>query len=393
MLQTLTIKPARLVIGLMSGTSADGIDAALVRIQGSGFNSRVALLDYTTFPHSQTLYEKILQVAEAREITVSDLCGLNVLLARRFAEAAMLIIAKQCYKSVDIDLIGCHGQTIRHFPTPWLFMNEMVAATWQIGDPAIIAKLTGITTVGDFRVDDMALGGQGAPLVPYLDYLLFRSESENRACLNIGGIGNICHLPRNAGPDDVQAFDTGPGNMLIDAAMQQYFGLSYDKDGAAAAQGRVHEQLLHDWLQHPYIIARPPKSTGRELYGRDFVGKVRDEGEALGLSPFDVIATLTALTAEAVWYNYANFLASRGEIAKLLVSGGGSRNPMIMKRLRECFVGVELVHSDEMGMPSAAKEAVCFAVLANETVHGLAGNLPSVTGAKRSAVLGKICLP
>jgi anhydro-N-acetylmuramic acid kinase len=375
----------------MSGTSADGIDAALVRIQGCGLESRVTLLNYMTFPHSPALREKILQVAEEREIIVSELCGLNVLLARRFAEAAMLIIAKQCYQNVDIDLIGCHGQTIRHFPTPWPFMNELVTATWQIGDPAIIAKLTGITTVGDFRVDDMALGGQGAPLVPYLDYLLFRSERENSACLNIGGIANICHLPMNASPNEVLAFDTGPGNMLIDAVMQHYFGLPYDKDGAAAAQGRIHETLLHEWLQHSYIVAPPPKSTGRELYGRDYVDKVKKEGEKLRLTPVDVIATLTALTAEAVWFNYTHFLARRGAIARLLVSGGGSRNPMIMKRLHERFAGVRILFTDELGMPSAAKEAVCFAVLANETAHGLPGNLPTVTGATRNAVLGKTC--
>jgi anhydro-N-acetylmuramic acid kinase len=393
MLQAVIRKPARLVVGLMSGTSADGIDAALVRIQGSGLESKVTLVDYKIFPHPKPLHDQILQVAEAREVAVSDLCGLNVLLARRFAEAVMLIIEQQCYKNVDIDLIGSHGQTIRHLPEPWAFMGEMVTATWQIGDPAIIAKLTGITTVGDFRIDDVVLGGQGAPLVPYLDYLLFRSEREHRACLNIGGIGNICHLPMNAAPDEVMAFDTGPGNMLLDAVMQQDFGQPFDKDGAVAAQGHIHEQLLQAWLQEPFIIAHPPKSTGRELYGLDYVRRVREDGAKRGLNPYDVMATLTALTADAVWLAYTNFLAVRGSIAKLLVSGGGSRNPMIMKRLQERFVDVAVVRTDEMGMPSAAKEAVCFAVLANETAHGLPANLPSVTGAKRNAVLGKICLP
>lgn len=393
MWNTAAEKRSRLVVGLMSGTSADGIDAALVQISGSGQHTRIALINHKTYPHARALNEKILQVATAKELAVADLCGLNVILSRRFAEAALWITAASGYKNVDIDLIGCHGQTIRHLPTPWEFMGEAVSATWQMGDAAIIAKLTGITTVGDFRTDDVALGGQGAPLVPFLDYLLFRDSDEHRACLNLGGIGNITHIPARAMPADVIAFDTGPGNMLIDRVMLEEFAQPYDDRGQTAAQGRIHEPLLEEWLQDPYFSTPPPKSTGRERYGADFVEQIKRAARQQALNRYDLVATLTALTADAVWFAYTNFLQSRGSISRLYVSGGGSCNPMIMKRLQARFVGVGVVTTDAAGMPSAAKEAVCFAVLANETVHSSPANLPSVTGASRSAVLGKICQP
>jgi anhydro-N-acetylmuramic acid kinase len=375
----------------MSGTSADGIDAALVRLSGQGWETAMELVGYDTYPHSGTVRDKILELAVSPQVMVTELCGLNVILARQFAWAAKELAEQAGYSLAEVDLIGCHGQTIRHLPNPYAFLDQQVTATWQIGDPAIIAKMTGVTTIGDFRVADMAWGGQGAPFVPYLDYLLFRSPVENRMCLNMGGISNITYLPKRAESTEVLAFDVGPGNMLIDQVMRRYYQLPFDKDGRMAASGYVDEILLQHWLQEPFYHQAPPKSTGRELFAASYVDRLKNEADEQKRSLTDFLATVTALTAEAIYLNYKLFVLPRGPVARLYASGGGCKNFQIMQRLQKLFSNVNVCMTDQAGWPSAAKEAVCFALLAHETLCGRTGNLPSVTGASRATILGKIC--
>jgi anhydro-N-acetylmuramic acid kinase len=384
-------EPCKIIIGLMSGTSADGIDAALVRIFGAGLCTKIELVAYDTYPHSRAVRDKILQLAAGSSVMVEEVCGLNVILAQEFAKAAIAVCDKAGLNMAEVDLIGSHGQTIRHLPERYRILDREVTATWQIGDPSIIAKVTGVTTIGDFRVADMAVGGQGAPLVPFLDFLLLRSDQEVRLCLNIGGISNLTYMPIGASPADVLAFDAGPGNMLIDAAMQCYYQKPYDKDGQLAASGQVDHTLIRAWLREPFYQKPPPKSTGRELFNLCYLDQLRGSADRRGLQQVDFIATLTALTAEVVFLNYEKFLQKRGPIHRLIVSGGGCRNPQIMRWLEYRFADALVTCIDAVGWPSEAKEAVCFAVLANETSSGNPANLPSVTGAHRSTILGKIC--
>ncbi len=384
-------KTPKLVVGLMSGTSADGIDAALVRVSNHPGSPPIHLLGYATFPHPGALKEKILQVASNGMVAVDELCGLNVLLAHEFSRAVFSLCEKCKIRVKELDLIGSHGQTIRHLAEPVRFMGSTITSTWQIGDPSVIAKLTGVTTVGDFRLADMALGGQGAPLVPILDYVLFRSQQESCLCLNIGGISNVTYLPKAATPEAVLAFDCGPGNMLMDAAARQFFGQPLDRDGMLAAQGKVDQWLIHRWLQEPFYRRQPPKSTGRELFSDQYLNRLKQEADQRGLSVIDFMATVTALTANAVFDQYKAFIRPRGEVRRLIVSGGGCRNPQLMQRLKDLFSLQRVQCSDEVGWPSEAKEAVCFAWLANETISGRSGNLPTATGARRATILGKIC--
>lgn len=384
-------KTPKLVVGLMSGTSADGIDAALVRLSDHPSDNPVHLLGYATFPHPVALKEKILQVASGSMVAADELCGLNVLLAQEFSRAVFSLCEKLHVRVDELDLIGSHGQTIRHLAEPAQLLGRTITSTWQIGDPSVIAKLTGVTTVGDFRLADMALGGQGAPLVPILDYILFRSQQESCLCLNIGGISNVTFLPKGALPDAVLAFDCGPGNMLMDGAARQFFAQPFDRDGILAAQGSVDERLIHRWLQEPFYHQPPPKSTGRELFSSQYLNRLKKEADDRGLSVTDFMATVTALTADAVFDQYKVFIRPKEEVQRLIVSGGGCRNPQLMQRLKGHFSLQRVQCSDEAGWPSEAKEAICFAYLANETVSGRSGNLPSATGARRTTILGKIC--
>ncbi|NLP12075.1 anhydro-N-acetylmuramic acid kinase [bacterium] len=384
-------KTPKLVVGLMSGTSADGIDAALVRLSDHPGKRPIHLLGYATFSHPPALQEKILQIASNSMVAANEVCGLNVLLAQEFSQAVFSLCEKLHVRIDELDLIGSHGQTIRHLAEPMPLMGRKIISTWQIGDPSTIAKLTGVTTVGDFRLADMALGGQGAPLVPILDYVLFRSEQESRLCLNIGGISNVTFLPKGASPEAVLAFDCGPGNMLIDAAARQFFAQPFDQGGILAAQGRVDERLIRRWLQEPFYRKPPPKSTGRELFNSQYLNRLKQEADTRGLSATDFMATVTALTADAVFDQYQTFIRPKGDAQRIIVSGGGCRNPQLMQRLSGHFVAQRVQCSDEAGWPSEAKEAVCFAWLANEALRGRNGNLPSATGARRATVLGKIC--
>lgn len=391
-LSKLQKKKKKLVIGLISGTSVDGIDAVLVEIIGKGIQTKLKQLYFKTYPYPKGLKELILKNSLKETSNVEDICRLNFLIGKLFAKAALKLCEDYGISIHKIDLIGSHGQTIHHLPQTVKIFGEEIKSTLQIGDPSVIAKLTGVTTVGDFRVGDLALGGEGAPLVPYFDYVMFRSNKISRALLNIGGISNITLLKKSCKIDDVIAFDTGPGNMMIDYLMMKYFDKKYDRDGKVALSGKINQELLKTiFEQDDFVKTKPPKSTGRELYNEQFVENIL--GKFHSINPEDIIATFTNYTAFAVHFNYEKFLKKKSQISELLVSGGGSNNKFIMQSLQKYFgekVKVKKLESDFMNVDS--KEAVCFALFANETISENPINIPAVTGASSKTILGKICL-
>ncbi len=384
-------KPEKLVVGLMSGTSADGIDAALVKICGSGLDTKIELQAFTCFPYTSSQREMILKAAGAENLSVNEIARLDFYLGELFADAVESLIQEAGYHLSDIDLIGSHGQTIRHLPKPEFYIDRPVAATLQIGEAAVIAQRTGIMTVADFRPADVAAGGQGAPLVPWFDYLLFRSESSNRVLLNIGGIANVTILPSSCTPQQVVAFDTGPGNMIVDNLCKTLFNCEFDHNGELAASGTVNYNLVNRLMQDDYQQLPPPKSTGRERYGADYLNKIIELALVDNLSPLDLLASMTFFTAATISTALRAFYPQ--PIDEMIVSGGGVNNLMIMRHLQELLPNTRLSTSDQHGIPADAREAICFAVLANETIHQNPANLPSATGATRPVVLGKVCLP
>ncbi len=379
----------RLAIGLMSGTSMDGVDAALVEIQGSGLDTRCRLLHFHVHPYPDGLKEAILELAGPD--SAKRLCQLNVVIGKVFADATLALLARAGRSPEEVAFIGSHGQTVQHWPEATTLFGYPVRATLQIGEPAVIAKETGIVTVADFRPADLALDGQGAPLVPYFDWICFRDVEKNRLIVNLGGIANLTVLRKQADRSEVVAFDTGPGNMVIDALMSELFQRPYDRDGAVAQSGRVSEELLQFAMNHAYFKQRPPKSTGRESFGEAFVASFLEQARALGLSPTDSVATATELTAATVAQGYHRFVEPEVSCDEVIVSGGGTENATLMRALAARFA-CPVRRSDEFGIPSEAKEAMCFAVLANETLCLNPGNVPSATGAREATILGKICL-
>lgn len=392
-LLSLYFKKEKLVLGLLSGTSADGIDAAIVRIHGSGLHSRLDLLAFETYPYPNELRERVLAASLPGHGTVDEICRLHVAVAECFAHAALRLLARANVPANAIDLIGSHGQTIHHLPYAAPIAGVPSRGTLQIGEPSVIAKRTGIITVADFRAADMALGGQGAPLVPLMDYLLFRSLTHTRGLLNLGGIANLTLLKKNGALAEVLAFDTGPANMVIDGLMQNLFNQTYDKDGEVAARGKVSHELLQHLLTHSYFARPLPKSTGREEFGAEFIAELIERAQALRLQHEDMLATATALTAESIWRGAKLLEQSHGAIEELIVSGGGGHNRTLMRMLQEKFSSAKISTTAAHGVPSDAKEAMLFALLANETISGNAGNVPAVTGATDATILGKICLP
>jgi len=391
-LQRILRKKAKNVVGLMSGTSVDGVDAVLVQVRGSGMKLRYIQRGFITVPFPTRLRDMILRNSLPETSRVDEIARLNMLLPQFYAEAVRKLVRRTGVSMHSIDLIGSHGQTIQHVPERVKLFGHTVRATLQIGDPSALAKHTGIPTVGDFRVADMAVGGEGAPLVPFFDFVTFRSERRNRALLNVGGIANITVLPRSCTLDDVVAFDTGPGNMVIDALMKRFFGVLFDRNGEHGRRGEVSERLVEELLDHPFIRRRPPKSTGREAFGKEFVGLLLRRARALSCrKKQDIIVTATELTARSVFDNYRRFIAPLTPIDELVVSGGGAHNRVIMTRLGELFRPAEVKRAEDIGISSDAKEAICFALLAVATVQGTPGNLPRVTGAYKPVVLGKVC--
>ncbi|GIX47280.1 MAG: anhydro-N-acetylmuramic acid kinase [Candidatus Tectimicrobiota bacterium] len=382
-------RPTKRVVGLMSGTSADGVDAALVELHGYGRATRVRVLAHATYPYPEPLRQQILAACEPATGHVELLCHLNFALGHCFAEAALALIARAGLTPAEVDLIGSHGQTVYHLPqaTP-----TRLPSTLQLGEPCVIAERTGITTVADFRPRDMAAGGLGAPLAPYGHALLFADPSRPKAVQNIGGMANVTVLAEGTVP---LAFDTGPGNVLIDEAVRHFSGGTrhYDANGALAAQGTVHEGLLAELLQHPFLQQPPPKATGRETFGPALWREVLARSQALGLAPADVVRTCTAFTVEAIYANYRRFIFPRWPIAEVVVCGGGAANPVLMQLLRQRLQPLLVTTPEDYGYPNEALEAILFAILANETIHGQAANVPCATGARRAVVLGKIVPP
>lgn len=390
-LRAIQQKPEKLAIGLISGTSVDGVDAALVKIRNHSLLTEFELIEFFTFPYPDGLAQHIMENSLPGHGTVEKICLLNMVLGEIFSEAALSLLAKAGLARDQVDFIGSHGQTVHHLPEEQELFGYRSRATLQIGEPGVIAKRTGILTIADFRPADIAFGGQGAPLVPYFDFIAFRSDTVGRALVNIGGIANITILPRGCAAEDVVAFDTGPGNMVLDALMQQLFGQPYDEAGKIASHGCVSEELLESALQHPYFETRAPKSTGREEFGGDFAAGLLSQAKTLDLKHEDIVTTVAELTVRTIWQAYQRAVAAGGEINEFVVSGGGAENKYLMNRFDQLSKRTRLLKVDELGVPSDAKEAICFAVLANETVHNEPATLPTTTGASRAAVLGKIC--
>lgn len=382
-----------LVLGLMSGTSADGIDVALARISGNPPQIRPKLLDYTSFAWPRGIRGAILRVAEGSPTTAAELSQLNVRLGEAFAQAALAACKRFRVSPRRITLIGSHGQTIYHQPEPSKFLGTRIASTLQIGEPAAIAARTGITTVGDFRPADVALGGQGAPLVPYADYVLYRHAKLGRAALNLGGIGNVTIIPAAAKPSQVIAFDTGPGNMLIDALVQRFTRgrQRFDRDARMALRAPWVPALLNELMRDPYLKLPPPKSTGRERYGAGFVTQLLRMRRKHSASHEELVRAATVFTALSVVDALHRFVLPKTRLHQLIVSGGGSHNPLILAQLAAALPGFRVMTSSEIGVPEDAKEAFAFAILAYETFHRRPSNLPSATGASRPAILGKVC--
>ena len=377
----------------MSGTSLDGVDAVLVEVSGSGIKTKIKQLGFITYPFPSGLKKKILENSTTNSGSVTDICQLNFLIAHLYVDAVKELCKKSKFKLSDVDLIGSHGQTIHHLPHKKNYYGYTFGSTLQIGDPSVIAKLTGVLTIGDFRTGDVALGGQGAPLVPYFDYLMFHSNKKSRALLNIGGISNITVLDKKGDASSVIAFDTGPGNMMIDLLAKKYFDVEYDKNGKIASSGNINEEIFN-WLKKydDYIGKKIPKSTGREYYGAEFLAPLLKKFRSIPKE--DLLATVAAFTAYGVYRNYEKYIKSETEISELFVSGGGARNNFIMNSLKKYFgKTVEVRNVKNLGISSDAKEAICFAVLTNETLAGNPANIPRVTGAIRPTILGKICLP
>lgn len=380
-----------IVAGVMSGTSADGINVALVRI-GDRAKMPAApnfkLLAHAEYPYPKDVRRAVLAAMNAPKASVADLARLNFVLAELYAEAILKTEQRTHHKAA---LVGCHGQTLYHQGEPARFLGRRVAATWQTGEGAVIAARVGVPVVSDFRPADMAAGGKGAPLVPFLDYLFYRDQHMGRVVQNIGGIANLTAIPPSATPAQVVAFDTGPGNMVIDAVTERLFDKPYDNGGRIAASGTVLDKVVADLLHAPFFRRKPPKTAGREEYGKEFV---RTFLRAYGRSKKeDVVATATAFTAQSIADALRRFVVRQsGVYREYVVSGGGAKNPTLMAMLRQELsgLGLKLRFSDEFGLPSEAKEATAFALLAYQTWNRRPSNIPSATGAKRAAILGKI---
>ena len=385
----LRTKENRLIIGLISGTSADGITAALARISGTGENVKIDLLGYKTYPYEQCVRQWIFELFKPGVSSVKDACEMNVVVGEAFSEAANNLIKDLGVPRETIDLIGSHGQTIWHQPPDSSTSRSSTGSTLQIGDSSVISERTGLPVVSDFRKADMAVGGQGAPLTPYLDYVLHRTPDKNRVLLNIGGIANLTYLPAKARLSDIIAFDTGPGNMIIDALVKRYTGESYDVDGVIADKGEVNTALLANLLKHSYYSVKPPKSTGRETFGEQYSEEIAQRAKELEIVPIDIIATVTWLTIKSIIGSIETFLPSK--IDEVYISGGGARNHILFKGLQN-GLKASVINYSNLGIPGEAKEALLMALLANEHIMDTSCNIIGVTGAKRNVVLGHCTL-
>ncbi len=383
-LRALRSKPSRYVIGLMSGTSCDGITASLVRIKGTGTSIAIKLLAFENYDYDAEMRTRLL----APRMDAREVCALNFELGKRFADAAAAMQYKASLEPADIDFVASSGHTLAHLPPR---RSEQIG-TLQIGEPAVIAERCRVPVVSDFRTRDMAAGGQGAPLVPYADWVLFHRSSHTVLLLNIGGIANITVVPPRF--EEVMAFDTGPGNMAIDGAMRLLTSNreNMDRDGALAGKGVVIDEFLDYLLGHPYFNEAPPKSTGREDFGpevylRDAIASRRDR------SPEDIMATVTTAVAYSIVRAFNRFVKPNFDVSRFIISGGGAHNQTLVKRIKAGLPGLTVRLTDGYGIPVDAREAVAFAILGNETICGTPSNVPQATGASHPCVLGKITPP
>jgi anhydro-N-acetylmuramic acid kinase len=385
-IRKITDKDKMRVVGLMSGTSADGVDAGLVDIT----EREVRLLAFGVFPYPNALRRAILHLCRPESARLEDICHYNFVLGEVFADAVIKLCAGSSIALSSIDLIGSHGQTIHHNPHGKRYAGAVIRSTLQIGEPSVIAQRTGITTVADFRPRDVAAGGEGAPLVPYADHVLFGHSRRCRAVQNIGGIANVTFLPPGGKVNDVIAFDTGPGNMVIDGIIRLISRgkKRYDHNGTMAARGAVDKTLLNEMLKRPFLRRRPPKSTGREEFGDAFTEQIYRRARKRGLAGADIVATVTALTAETIARAYRRFLPAMPD--ESILCGGGAHNKTLVEMLQSKLPEVKILLSEDFGISIDAKEAVSFAILAWATIKGRANNVPTATGAQEPVVLGQI---
>ena len=379
------------VAGIMSGTSADGIDVAVVEIAPGKQRPKITLLAHEGFAFPATLRRAVLAAMNAASTSTAELARLNWRLGLAYAEAVKTTLERH---AVNLDLIGCHGQTLYHQPRAESYAGRRFACTWQLGEPAVLASAVGVPVISNFRPADMLAGGQGAPLVPLLDYVMFADAKRGRVLQNIGGIANLTAIPAGAAADAVVAFDTGPGNMIVDALAQELFQQKFDRNGSFAAHGTVLTMVLTKALRNPYFKLTPPRTAGREQFGREYAAKFLSACQQRSKKPEDALATATALTAETIAQSYKTFVRRemKGQAVDYIVSGGGARNATLMAMLAQRLgpLGCELATSEDFGLPAEAKEAAAFALLAWQTWHHLPGNVPRATGAARPAILGQV---
>ncbi len=372
-------------VGLMSGTSLDGVDAALVEIRGCGTDTKVRLLAFLTLEMPEEIKNEIRRECKVETSSSQGICSLNFKLGKLLSKAVGAVCKKAGFSPANLDFVASHGQTIYHIPRE---KDGLCASTLQIGEPSVIAYEHKVKVVSNFRVMDMAAGGEGAPLVPYTEFLLYRSDKESIALQNIGGIGNVTVLQKGCAIDQVYAFDTGPGNMMIDEACWMFFQKKYDQGGGLAAQGTVNETLLGQLMTHPYFQEGIPKTTGREMFGEEYVRKIVEVYPHI--KPYDFIATFTMFTAKSIEDSYRKHIFPKHKIHKVWVGGGGVHNKVLMGHLKSLLPEVEIGSQEEAGYSSDAKEAIAFAVLGNETLHRRPSNVPNGTGAKDYVILGNI---
>jgi anhydro-N-acetylmuramic acid kinase len=392
-LYSLVEKKSRLVVGLMSGTSADGIDACLVRIENTKRNLKAKPLGCKTYKFPQELQQKIIQLSDPTHQNLDDVLRLNMILGEYFAKAVFSVTKAFGCEMTEIDLIGSHGQTVRHLPDREKKSGRKIRATLQIGEPSVIASKTGVITVGDFRRGDMARGGQGAPLTPYVHFLLFGDKRISRMVVNIGGIANVTVLPKQGKADDIFAFDSGPGNMIVDNLTKKLFNRNFDKHGKIASSGKVNFELLNRSKEDKYFSKKPPKSCGRENFGEEFANRILNWGRKFRLNPEDIIGTASELSVWSIFDAYEKFVKPKIKLNQILLCGGGVHNKYFLKRLKLSFQSIEVISVQELGVDPDFLEAIAFAILANQTIEGKPVSFKKTTGAKKSGVLGKICLP
>jgi anhydro-N-acetylmuramic acid kinase len=389
-------KPASeemLVMGMMSGTSADGIEAAIVRISGAPPEILAKVESHHHVPFGPHVREQILRLANGGATTTAEISRLDFVLGEEFARAAIAASQNSGIGLEKISLIGSHGQTVFHQGAPARLAGAWrVASTLQIGEPSVIAERTGVPTIANFRPSDIAAGGHGAPLVPFVDYLLYGDARRGRVALNIGGIANVTVIPAGACPEDVFAFDTGPGNMIVDALIQSITGRreKFDRGAKTALTGRTVPELLSRMMREPYLRKRPPKTAGREQFGQIYAQRLIEWARKHHAAPADLVRTATVFTSLSIADAFRRLIVPRATIHELIVSGGGAKNPLMMAQLAASVPGIEIIQSSRLGVATDAKEAFAFAILAYEAYHGRPNNLPSATGARHPVVMGKL---